>query len=139
MPNIIGKLLLFLGSYAPLFFICGVVFLYSKQDIYAIFSFVLFVVGVIGTWIFTTFIKKIGSRPFEIISITREDTQILSYIATYLIPFVVLIQPLQPEGDHRQLLAFGLFFILGFAHKVVFEHLVLKLEHKVDYSRLSML
>lgn len=109
MPNVIGKILLFFGSYSPLFLIFGVVYWFEEKTVsYGRIFLVLFVIGFLGTLIFLSYVKRLNSLPLKIIKVKRKDTEILNYVVAYLIPFVAIIQP---EPDRKMIIAFVSFFV----------------------------
>ena len=108
MPNFIGRIILFFGSYSPLFLIFGVVYWLEEKTVsYGYVFFALFVVGILGTAIFLAYVKRLNSLPIKINKVKRKDTEILNYVVAYLIPFVAIIQP---EPDKKMIIAFILFF-----------------------------
>jgi hypothetical protein len=109
MPNLLGRFLLFLGSYSPLFGICCVVFwLESNTEYLAKYFLAITLLGVFGTILFLSLNKRINPEKIEFVEVKRKDTEILNYVVAYLIPFVAIAQG--KEIDIKLIVAFSLFF-----------------------------
>ncbi len=108
MPSVLARWLFFLSSYFPL----SVIFclLLWKQNCWAAVA-VLFIglLGVGGLAAYLVFAKRLSAVTFKIVEVKRRDAEVMSYIASYIIPFVTA-----PLGSWEQGVALAFFFaILG--------------------------
>ena len=88
MPSLIVRCLLFLSSYFPLLLIFGI-FLLDQQLAWAIALFALGLLSLTMLVFYLSWHKKYGSRSQDtLVSFQRRDSDVMAYIASYLIPFV---------------------------------------------------
>ena len=107
MPTILLKIFLFLSSYAPLSFVFF--FLFWKEDQRGV-AWALAGIGLLSVmvlWIFLKVIRRTEPVEISVATVERKDTEALSYIASYVIPFVAV-----PGADVYQALALGVFFLV---------------------------
>ncbi len=90
MPTLVIRCMLFLSSYFPralIFFLLYIV----QQPVWAI---LILVVGLAGLLIlllyFLRFAPRLGSIQEKVTGLQRRDGDVMSYIASYLIPFVTI-------------------------------------------------
>ena len=104
MPNLLTKLVLFLSSYLPLWFIFAVQF-YAKANKTG-----AWIVGgaafvcLIGLFGYLRYAKNINPVPLKIDRLNRRDGEAMSYIVSYILPFIAL--PSSKTGD---LISLGIF------------------------------
>lgn len=86
MPSFFARLVLFLSSYVPLWVIFAIVT--REKNVYACVAFILVsIFSVIGTFIFFSFVQKLAPVSHKVVQITRKDSDTMSYIASYVVPF----------------------------------------------------
>jgi len=107
MPTLAVRSMLFVSSYFPLALIFFVLFL-REQPVWAIAALALGSLGLIILLLFfLRFAPRLGAFQEKVTSMQRRDGDVMSYIASYLIPFVAL-----PFGGWQQGVALLLFFIV---------------------------
>ena len=80
--------MLFLSSYFPLALIFFLLFI-GKQPIWAIVALAVGLAGlIIMVLYFLRFAPRLGSFQTKVTGMQRRDADVMSYIASYLIPFV---------------------------------------------------
>lgn len=88
MPSLFVRCMLFFSSYFPLILIFGV-FLWRSNFYWAISIFALGVISLLVTFLYMRRRwKKGGVSQARITEIEKRDENVLSYIASYLVPFV---------------------------------------------------
>lgn len=112
MPSTIVKILLFLSSYLPLFAILTLVSWSKNRTL----SYVFVAVGVVSWVTLAVYLRyartKINPENLQIKSAQQRDAEILSYIVTYLIPFMADF-----SKPPIELIALGVFFVvIGFLY-----------------------
>ncbi len=107
MPNVFVRVMLFVSSYFPLALIYGI-FLVKAHPIWAA---AVVLVGLLGVLILLIyFLGATQGKPAShetIANVQRHDGDIMSYIASYLIPFVTF-----PLGDWTQVAAIVIFLVV---------------------------
>ncbi len=106
MSTLSVRVLLFLSSYFPLALIFFVLYL-KKNPIAAYSSLALGILGVLGLVVYIRIVSRLGPVPINISSINRRDGESMSYIVTYVIPFLAL-----PSDDHDKDIALMVFFVV---------------------------
>jgi len=106
MPNMVVRLLLFLSSYFPLALI---LFFLLREARPVIASGVLGVglLGVAGMALYLFVVRSLNPLTIEIASVIRRDGEAMSYIVTYLVPFLAA-----PFGSLEEGIGLGIFFIM---------------------------
>jgi len=90
MPTIPIRVLLFLSSYLPLFFILGVL-LFSKSWIISAVCAWVCLIGPLGLWGYLRRCRKRHQRKFtRLRNYQRRDSEVMSYIASYVVPLATL-------------------------------------------------
>jgi hypothetical protein len=87
MPNLPTRVVLFLSSYTPLFLIMAVK--YGKGHCY--FALTMVLLGVISVVLLLFYLKRSSSLAIDNVTVEKisgKDTEAMSYIVTYLIPFL---------------------------------------------------
>lgn len=107
MPNLLGRLILFVSSYSPLLFIFAA--LYSHK--YPVASALSAVVGVLSIAITLIFLRA-TRRMLEPVRLTvdktvSKDAEAMAYIVTYIVPFLAL-----PFDTWRYWLSMGILFVM---------------------------
>ena len=88
MPTLLVRCMLFLSSYFPLALIFFLLFI-GKQPIWAIVTLAVGLAGlIIMVLYFLQFAPRLGSFQTKVTGMQRRDADVMSYIASYLIPFV---------------------------------------------------
>ena len=89
MPNLGTRILLFLSSYAPLFIILGI----RKSFGHSTVSIILFAAAVLSVLVLLAYlgvVRRLAAHPVTIQSASSRDGEAMSYIVSYLLPFVGL-------------------------------------------------
>lgn len=111
MASIITRLLLFLSSYFPLSLIFF--FLFAAKHRWA--SLIILLVGVIGFSGMVVYLQKantIAPLPVKVVGVQRCDGEAISYIVSYIIPFLAV-----PFSSWEQGIALSIFFlVIGFLY-----------------------
>ena len=89
MPNILTKLILFLSSYAPLFLIIAVRGWKDSRSL-AITLAAIAVLSVLVLFVFLHIVRKLSADKVAISSVISRDGDAMSYIVTYLLPFLAV-------------------------------------------------
>lgn len=106
MGSILARLLLFLSSYFPLSLIFFLIFV--EKDLWiAISILTVGVIGLIGLSLYMQKADMFGPMQIKITSIQRRDGEAMSYIVTYVIPFLSV-----PFSGWRQGIALSIFFVV---------------------------
>jgi hypothetical protein len=106
MPSIATRLLLFLSSYFPLALIFFVLFIGSHRDA-AIATLSLGVIGLFGMYLYLRMASRLAPIQVKVVALQRLDAEAMSYIVTYVIPFVAI-----PFGAWQQGVALVIFFVV---------------------------
>lgn len=109
MPSLLTKIILFLSSYLPLWVIFEIQFS-SKNNKYSAmvaagFA-VLAVICLLGLFFYIHITKTINPVSLKITDLNRRDGEAMSYIVSYLLPFIVL-----PSSNTEDLI--GLWIFIG--------------------------
>lgn len=112
MPSTVVKVLLFLSSYLPLFAILTLVSWSKNRPL----AYAFIAVGVVSWIVLELYLRyartKVNPEKLEIKSAQQRDAEILSYIVTYLIPFMADF-----SKPPLELVALGIFFVvIGFLY-----------------------
>lgn len=86
-PSVSSRLLLFSSSYSPLFVILGILNSFGNQTV----SLSLFVVAIMSFLFLLFFLwyeKRFESHSVTITRVSPHDADTMSYIVTYLLPFI---------------------------------------------------
>ena len=106
MGSILARFLLFLSSYFPLALIFFVLFV-GKELWIAIGFIVIGLVGLIGMVIFLRIANRFGPIKVKASGLQRRDGEAMSYIVSYIIPFLAI-----PFSGWEQGVALTIFFIV---------------------------
>ncbi len=106
MPSILTRLLLFVSSYFPLAVIFFVLFL-NKQPLTAITVLSVGTLGLIGLAIYLRVVNRFGPITVKVSDVKRRDAESMSYIVSYVIPFLAV-----PFNGFGQGIALGIFFVV---------------------------
>jgi len=107
MANFLFRTLLFLSSYFPLTSIFFVLFI-DKNRLAAFFILFVGLIGLIGMCIyFLCTAQRIGPELIRVDSIQRRDGEAMSYIVSYVIPFLAV-----PFSGWKQGIALAIFFMV---------------------------
>ncbi len=108
MPNLLTRLMLFLSSYAPLFLIIAMRAWHENQRI-SLACIAVSVLSLFVLFIFLQTAQAIGPSKITIASIKSRDGDVMSYIVTYLLPFLAV-----KLGDPNDVMSLGiLLFVVG--------------------------
>ncbi len=110
MPSLLIRLLLCVSSYFPLALIFAVQFFFKGQRWAGIGILTVGVIGLIGISVYLRFVRQLNPMKIKVESILRRDGEAMSYIVSYLLPFIAL-----PAGDA----AFGISLCVFLAVLVV--------------------
>lgn len=89
MPNVPTRLILFLSSYAPLFLIIGMRG-WSDSRAFAVGLPIVAVLSVLVLFVFLRVAQKLAADRIRVDSVTSRDGDAMSYIVTYLLPFLAV-------------------------------------------------
>jgi hypothetical protein len=90
MPILRIRVLLFLSSYWPLFFILAVLY-FSKNWIVSAICAAICVIGPLSLWWYLRYCRKRHQRKCDrLCSYQRRDSEVMSYIASYIVPLATL-------------------------------------------------
>jgi hypothetical protein len=107
MPSLFVRSMLFVSSYFPLTLIFSI-FLFDKQRLWAV---IILLVGLSGLLIMLLYFLLIAPRRAvlheEVAELHRRDGDVMSYIASYLIPFVTF-----PFSSWEQMAAIIVFMVV---------------------------
>lgn len=104
MPSIFIRFLLCLSSYFPLAVIFAIQFFFKGNWWGGIGALVIGFVGLIGIGVYFLFVRRLESMKVEMESVVRRDGEAMSYIVSYLLPFIAL-----PSGDAASCVSLGVF------------------------------
>lgn len=111
MPSLFMRILLFLSSYAPLA-VMFVLLFWSKSPIIALASGAVALLSVAGTLVYLRVLNRLEGVPTTIADSHGRGEQVMSYIVTYIIPFLAVALT-----DWQQAVALVVFFvILGYLY-----------------------
>jgi len=106
MPTVFTRILLFISSYSPLFAIFG--FLYLRSCLQAsIVFFLLALLGCLSLIGYLAHANKKAPIPLDIQRFSSRDEQSMSYIVSYIIPFLAISTS---AWEHQ--VALGCFFLV---------------------------
>ena len=94
MPSFLIRLLLCLSSYFPLAVIFAIQFFFKGNWWSGIIALAVGIIGLIGIIVYLRFARRLNPMKVKVESVTRRDGEAMSYIVTYLLPFIAL-----PSGD----------------------------------------
>lgn len=97
MSRLWVRVLLFLSSYFPLSLIFLMLY-WDKNRVFAWAAIALGTSGVIGLVVYLQQASRLAPVPVKIESIQRRDSEAMSYIVTYVIPFLALPAEAQDKG-----------------------------------------
>lgn len=107
MPSLLIRLLLFLSSYFPLAVIFSVQLYLQQHQRWALVCLLAGLAGLVGLASFIRVSTRINPENITIASVSRRDGEAMSYIVTYLLPFIAL-----PSGDLASGISLGIFLIV---------------------------
>lgn len=106
MPNILTRLILFLSSYSPLFVIIAMRGWHDSRRI-AIGLAIVAVLSIIILFVFLHVVRKISPGKVSISSVVSRDGDVMSYIVTYLLPFLAI-----KLDDPTDIASLGIVFVV---------------------------
>jgi len=106
MANTFARLILFLSSYIPLWVIFAIITLRTMRVVSIIFM-VLAVLSLAGTLIFLRLAQRFEGIQMAAGVIRRKDSDTMSYIASYIIPFAATA-----FDKTEQVIALGVFLVV---------------------------
>lgn len=106
MPSILTRILLFLSSYFPLtvIFFC---LLLGKNRPLAIAILGVGGLGLLGISIYLRLARRLSPTRITVASVQRRDAEAMSYIVSYIIPFLAM-----PFQSLEEALSLGVFFFV---------------------------
>ncbi|MCB9365895.1 MAG: hypothetical protein H6508_01715 [Calditrichaeota bacterium] len=107
MPNLFTKLILFASSYLPLWIIFAIQLLARQNRIGAYIAVGFAAFCFLGLMVFLKIVQGINPLTLKVASIQRRDGEAMSYIVTYLLPFIAL-----PSCEIGDLLSLGIFLVV---------------------------
>ena len=106
MANAFARFILFLSSYIPLWVIFALVTMHGRRT-FAIIFIVIAVLSLIGTLIFLRLAQRFTGLDMTVGVIRRRDSETMSYIASYIIPFAAT-----PFDKPEQIAALVVFLVV---------------------------
>lgn len=106
MPSLLTRIFLFLSSYFPLCLIFAIVF-YEKNYWAALGVLLIGFIGLLGTLLYLRYAQRFNAVRVEVKGHQRKDSEAMSYILTYLVPFVVL-----PSDGWQKMVSLAVFFVV---------------------------
>jgi hypothetical protein len=106
MPSALTRFLLFLSSYFPLALIFFLLFFNQRPWLAASILFVG-TVGLLGMAVYLRYAQRIGAFKVNLAGIQRRDGDAMSYIVSYVIPFMSV-----PFSGWEQGVALSIFFVV---------------------------
>jgi hypothetical protein len=106
MPTLITRLLLFVSSYFPL--TCIFAILYFRQ--HRVFAMSMFLVGtgaLVALLVFLRLARRFSGLRIQAAEVRREDGEAMSYLVTYVVPFLAL-----PSDNWEHGAALAVFFVV---------------------------
>jgi len=107
MPNILIRFLLCLSSYFPLAAIFALQFFFRGYCWSAIAALAVGIVGLLGITVYLHVVSRLNPMSVTIQSVSRRDGEAMSYIVTYLLPFIAL-----PSSDVTAIASLGVFLFV---------------------------
>lgn len=107
MPSFLVQLLLCVSSYFPLLAIFALQFYFKGHAILGIVIMSGGTIGLLGLAIYLRVVASIAPSPFTVTSINRRDGEAMSYIVTYLLPFIAI-----PSGSLADALSLGIILVV---------------------------
>jgi hypothetical protein len=106
MPSFLIRVLLFLSSYFPLGLIFFVMLIGTKPIL--AWSFLSAgILGVLGLALYLAVTRRLNPLSVEVLTVTRRDGEAMSYVVTYLLPFLGA-----PFGSIEQGIGLAIFFVV---------------------------
>ena len=106
MPSFLSRVILFFSSYVPLWVIFSIVISEKNWQASAAFL-ILSIISTVGAVIFFTNVQKIAPVSHTVTQITRKDSDTMSYIASYVVPFAATTLT-----DINQAIALAIFLLV---------------------------
>jgi hypothetical protein len=103
MPNLLTRFILFLSSYIPLFAVFAVL-LWQQDQRPAWVLIDVCAVAFAGLVVYLGLALRFAAAPLEVQTVRSKDGETMSYIASYILPFVSL-----PYGDPYKIAAILIF------------------------------
>jgi len=107
MPSLLIRFLLCLSSYFPLAAIFAVQFYFKGHLWAAVAALAVGTVGLVGIVVYLRVAKRLNTMRVTIQSVSRRDGEAMSYIVSYLLPFIAL-----PSGDAASIASLGVFLFV---------------------------
>jgi hypothetical protein len=106
MANTFARFILFLSSYIPLWVIFALVTLHDRRSLAIAFT-VIAALSLVGTVIFLRVAQGLAGIDMAVGVIRRKDSETMSYIASYIIPFAAT-----PFDKSEQIVALAVFLVV---------------------------
>jgi hypothetical protein len=107
MTSLFVRFLLFLSSYFPLAMIFAAQFFWSGYTALAWISIGIGLAGVLGVILLLSSARRLQPHSVVVKSSTRIDSEAMSYIVSYLLPFIIL-----PSCDTGSGIGLGIFLVM---------------------------
>ncbi len=106
MPNTLIRLILFLSSYAPLFLIIAMRGWRDSRHL-AIGLAIVAAFSVVVLFVFLHTVQKLSAGKVSVSSVISRDGDVMSYIVTYLLPFLAV-----KLNDPTDVISLGILFVV---------------------------
>lgn len=107
MPSLLIRFLLCLSSYFPLAVIFAIQFFFKCDRWAGIGALAVGVAGLIGISVYLRFVCRLNPMKVKVESVVRRDGEAMSYIVSYLLPFIAL-----PTEDAANVASLGVFLFV---------------------------
>lgn len=107
MPSLLLRFLMCLSSYFPLAVIFAIQFFFKGDRWAGIGALTVGVVGLIGISVYLRLVHRLNLMTVKVRSVVRRDGEGMSYIISYLVPFIAL-----PAGDTASVASLGIFLFV---------------------------
>jgi hypothetical protein len=107
MANVTARFLLYLSSYFPLAAIFFFLF-FEKHQVLAYAILGAGTLGIIGLALYLSVVARLTSFQVSVVGVQRKDSEAMSYIVTYIVPFLAVAF----TTDWQQAIALSIFFLV---------------------------
>lgn len=107
MPSLLIRFLLCLSSYFPLAAIFAVQFFFAGHRWAGVGALAVGAIGLVGIVVYLRVARRLNPMNVTIQSVSRRDGEAMSYIVSYLLPFIAL-----PSADAASIASLSVFLLV---------------------------
>lgn len=107
MPSLLIRILLCISSYFPLILIFAIQFWFQGRRATSLIALGVGLLGLLGLLAYLAFAKRLNPVGVTVESVNRKDGEAMSYIVSYLLPFMAL-----PSGELADTLSLAVFLVV---------------------------